>query len=684
MFKEYLSKKGEAVSYLEQSATLLKGLGEATVARLVTRSLDELQRGRFNLTIVGGFNRGKSTLLNALMRQKNDDLSPISFSPCTSVIIKYRDRSLSPDGLPKAVLNFAPHKKTGTQLTTEIRLSELRDYATESGNPGNVKGVESIDVYGDFPSWSHAMNIVDSPGQNSVYGHHDELLRHFLPASDAIIFLIAADLPLDGGDLELLTQLAQCDQRKVFFVLSKVDELDCPDELIETEELIHAKVRSSGLHCGKVYPICAQSVYESLSADAEKEDFERVLESSGMRDLERDLEEFILSSSTENELIQQRLAGLIAQNTEALSRHKRLREQILSHEVKPDQLREEQVQLEMLCKELDAELPVTLQGVDRELTRVREHVMAELAEKRPSMESALVAELQQEGLLQTAFSGSGRMNDRVTQAIAAQLSPMLYHLNADLEKLLAPIGRVDSKVRVMLSGSQVPSLPHMAFSPSTQSSDASPTQAVSAVYSGVRDDLAKIQNSSIGQAVLASGATAAVASKAKEEASRVVEDVIKDVKVALDEAKKAKEANEDKLGAREAASIVIKTVPYLASGLPVAGVAAAVLLVSGTVYLGLRWQKAKTIEESKAMLVKLFNEACEQILEQLNLFKDHFSNSYSSQIKDQLKEHASRIDTIVQLLANFDEQASAKLKGEVQAIQYMLDRQASVLQVLHS
>ena len=208
LFDNFVQFKGEVESYLNQCESVFREVGENVAANNVSGLISVINDQRYNITIIGSLNRGKSTLLNTLMERQDDNISPISADVCTSAIIKYNDIELSQPKLEKesAVISFNPDKDGNIQKPVTIPLSGLKGYVKEEQNPGNRKGVKSVEVYGNFPAWSKAVTIVDSPGQNSVYNHHDELLTSFLPYTDAIIFIVAANLPLDGGDIALLKE----------------------------------------------------------------------------------------------------------------------------------------------------------------------------------------------------------------------------------------------------------------------------------------------------------------------------------------------------------------------------------------------------------------------------------------------------------------------------------------------
>ena len=266
---------------------------------------------RYNITILGSLKRGKSTLLNVLMERNNDDISPISTSVCTSAIVKYSGKITSNlhgnnDSNEVAIVHYEDIENP----QEEIPLERIREFVTEDENRQNHKGVRYVDVYGNFPKWSESVTIVDSPGQNSVYDYHDVLLTSFLPQSDAIIFLIAADLPLDSGDLMLLKKLKEEEHKKVFFVITKIDALDNESDLRTVEEFAKNEIHKIGFHENKFYKISAKPVYEGLKRNASESEIRNLKAKYGLIELERDLEKFIIANSDLSKLISARVNAL--------------------------------------------------------------------------------------------------------------------------------------------------------------------------------------------------------------------------------------------------------------------------------------------------------------------------------------------------------------------------------------
>lgn len=171
----------------------------------------KLRDNKFNLVVVGQFKRGKSTLVNALV---GDDILPTAVVPLTSIITILRHGSEE-----KITVAFAGG------ASEVITREELPEFVTEKRNPNNLKKVESVDIALPCSFLEGGVQLVDTPGVGSIYAHNTDAANHFLPESDATIFLMTADQPLSIGEVEFLRNVRE-HVTKIFFVLNKVDMLN--------------------------------------------------------------------------------------------------------------------------------------------------------------------------------------------------------------------------------------------------------------------------------------------------------------------------------------------------------------------------------------------------------------------------------------------------------------------------
>lgn len=150
------------------------------------RHLDEL----FLVVVVGEFNSGKSSTINALLGAK---LLRDGVTPTTSriSILKYGEAG---------------------------RAYDAEDAAYTS---------RGVVVHRFNVPWLRDINIVDTPGTNAVFEQHQALTEQFVPRSDLVLFVTSADRPFSASERGFLTMIRDW-KRTLLMVINKVDLLTEP------------------------------------------------------------------------------------------------------------------------------------------------------------------------------------------------------------------------------------------------------------------------------------------------------------------------------------------------------------------------------------------------------------------------------------------------------------------------
>jgi ribosome biogenesis GTPase A len=246
--------------------------------------LARLAEDQFNLMVVGRFSRGKSTLMNAILGGTH---LPTGIVPLTSVITTVRYGSK-----PQVVLHF---RDSG--LNREIPLSELAQYVTQQGNPGNSKRVAWAEIQLPVEILRRGLFFVDTPGLGSPIIENTLTTERFLPQADAFILVTSYESPLSEEEVRILERIRNT-EKKLFIVLNKQDTAT-PEERQQAQQFVAEQLKILlGREVAEVYSISARQALEGrIAGDAEK------LEGSGLQAFEAELLRFLTEDRAQRFLL---------------------------------------------------------------------------------------------------------------------------------------------------------------------------------------------------------------------------------------------------------------------------------------------------------------------------------------------------------------------------------------------
>jgi small GTP-binding protein len=189
------------IKLLTDIGTTLGEMGEGAQEdrrRLIDVAQD-LRNAFFLVVIIGEFNAGKSSFVNALL---GDELLPMGITPTTEAIelIRYNE-----------TVNRKP----------TMREDGIREWSHP--NTGAV-----------------GVALVDTPGTGSVFQKHEKTAKSFLHRSDLVIFVISAKRALAQTE-KLYLELARDFGKKVILVVNQVDLLQ-PQEQNEVRRFVERQV----------------------------------------------------------------------------------------------------------------------------------------------------------------------------------------------------------------------------------------------------------------------------------------------------------------------------------------------------------------------------------------------------------------------------------------------------------
>jgi small GTP-binding protein len=183
------------------------------------RQLDEL----FIVVVVGEFNSGKTALINALVGQ-----------------------ALLQEGV--------------TPTTDRIQLLKYGENVTRESGPDGLRIVTAP------VEWLRDVNIVDTPGTNAIVREHERLTTDFVPRSDLVVFITAADRPFTESERVFLTTIRDWG-KKIVIVLNKVDIFATAYELEEVLTFVRNAARELLGLMPTVLPVSARLAQQAKHGD---------------------------------------------------------------------------------------------------------------------------------------------------------------------------------------------------------------------------------------------------------------------------------------------------------------------------------------------------------------------------------------------------------------------------------
>jgi small GTP-binding protein len=248
--ENFREKKAEVTTVVRDLGDVAKTLGAVTIAKRIDGTLvQKLEEDRFHLVVVGEFNHGKTTFVNALLGAA---VLPTGVTPTTATIhhLRYGDE-------PKARVVLAGGGERA------IEFDKVKDFVV--GGEGATEEVDHLEVSYPAALLQERIVLVDTPGVNDLSLQRADITYSYIPQSDAVLFLLDAGQILKESERAFLQDKVIGQARdKIVFVITKWDLLS---ESEQAEALSYAKTQLAKFVKGEpiVFPVAAQ---KALAGDA--------------------------------------------------------------------------------------------------------------------------------------------------------------------------------------------------------------------------------------------------------------------------------------------------------------------------------------------------------------------------------------------------------------------------------
>ncbi|MFS0555075.1 dynamin family protein [Brevibacillus sp. 179-C9.3 HS] len=220
--KPFENERSLLINSAERAYELARRIGFSTMQGSAAALIEKLNQPSFYMTLVGRTSSGKTSIINSLIGREKLKVSASPTTPIVTEVIGGREYLESygivhRDGKREAVSKEQFDQQFVQPLPTLRRLQ--------------LKTTTRIDV---------EAHILDTPGYDSIYEQHTEVLNNFIPEADYLVFCVmyrSGIVEADKQFLELLYQVFEKDLPPLLLVINRA-----PNEVDESDRRV-AEIR---------------------------------------------------------------------------------------------------------------------------------------------------------------------------------------------------------------------------------------------------------------------------------------------------------------------------------------------------------------------------------------------------------------------------------------------------------
>jgi len=258
-----------------------------------------LREGRMSVVVLGEFNHGKSTVVNALL---GEEILPTGITPTTSEITH-----LVYDDEPTVTLQPA-----GDEEPLEVDYDELDEAVTdEEEEDEDDEDLEYVEIGYPNELLEDSLVLVDTPGVNDISRQKVEITYGYVPRADVILYVLDATQILKKSEITFIEdKLLEANRDRIIFVLGKVDALS-DEEAREVEQYARERLESILGDPVDLYPFSGREAIEAIERGEEPTEAFQHFKSDLLQFLREQKAEIIVDSALGGGV---RVASMLEQN----------------------------------------------------------------------------------------------------------------------------------------------------------------------------------------------------------------------------------------------------------------------------------------------------------------------------------------------------------------------------------
>lgn len=284
-FVDFDFQRQTLIAYIDRCLDVLGTLGSEVLIDAATNIRQIVETDTFKVLVIGEFKTGKSTFINALLR---DRVLPAYAIPTTAVIneVKWGVE-------PRALLHFLPDADGNIQPPLEVPVQDLEDYVVIrdfASKEEELRGspYARIELFWEIDLCRHGVEIIDSPGLNENVVR-EKITRDYINRVDAVLFIFAAtQFGPSMHEQNAIEDLRAIGHEDIFFIVNRFDQLATAQDQEQIRQYAGGKLKGLTERKEGVFFISSQ-----LALDGYLYEDQAKIDQSGFVPLERALSQFL-------------------------------------------------------------------------------------------------------------------------------------------------------------------------------------------------------------------------------------------------------------------------------------------------------------------------------------------------------------------------------------------------------
>jgi len=209
----------------------------------IAGQLKQIREGRYRVVLLGSFNVGKSTLINALL---GDEILPPLMEPCTAktVYLMHVDKGISVSGTMNNKLDKQAEKSLGClqkgafkvspdRMTFDLELSSdgakkglrelleslvtVKAYSTDCELAKVVNDLAEVRIKMPLPRWAEDIVLTDTPGVHSMSDTEESVTYGVIGQAHLVLFIFDSEYGGNRHDFAFMRRIVENRRRQMFF-----------------------------------------------------------------------------------------------------------------------------------------------------------------------------------------------------------------------------------------------------------------------------------------------------------------------------------------------------------------------------------------------------------------------------------------------------------------------------------